>query len=49
MGRIYKYYRLIYQSRFHALFQYSLEDSLKQVCVLKAPHVILPERTEMRH
>ena len=49
MGRIHEYDGFIYQSRFHAFFQYPLKDTLEQVGILKAPHVILPEGAEMRH
>ena len=49
MGGIYKYHRLVYQARFHALFQYLLKDLLKQIAVLEPAHVILSEGAEMRH
>lgn len=49
MGRIHKYYSFIYETGFYALFQYLLEDALKQVGVLKAPPVVLPECTKMRY
>ncbi len=49
MGRIYKNYRLVYQTRLHALFQYLPEDPLKQVGILEVSHVVLSESAEMLH